>query len=166
MNIYNINFSRLIKQLLPIAVRQPVIIALIKVLINPVIYVYNQFINYRNISLYKLNHTSQVCYMEAMLNDEFDSIFRRIKIGNSDYKEPIWFYEPEQDLEVWLDVDDPVYFDEPEAFGRSVDFIVFVPDVLQPASPEALNALIVKMSGLINYYKLFSKNYEIQWVSI
>lgn len=166
MNIYNINFDRLIKLVCIRQLQKTIVLLFLGSFMLPVITVYLAFLEYRRQALYRLNHNSQVCYLEAALNDAFDINDRRIRIANVEYLEPVYFHEPEVNDVVYfpeIQDDDTVYFSEPTDFSGSIDFTVLVPMDLQPASIEALNAFIVKMKGIVDYYKLYSKTYDIVW---
>lgn len=135
--------------------------AFLMVLIKPVQQLHETFKSFRIESLYKVRHNSQIAYLENVLNDTYDSQLRRIRIANAVFKTPVYFYEPEENREVFFyePVDNqPVYFHNSDEFvGDGFDFYVFVPPDLEPL------ILLTQMKGLINYYKLYSKNYNIIW---
>ena len=112
-------------------------------------------------------HNSQIPYMEGAMNDNFDNALRRIRIVNVTFKEPIYFYEPEENKEVFhYEPEDnlPVYYrEENEFIGDGVDFIVMVPPDLRPLTEPAELSLLTQMKGQLEYYKLYSKNYQIKW---
>lgn len=170
MNIYNINWNVLVDNLLPISFRVPCIRAMLKSLAQPVSRIHIDMMAYRDRSLYRIRHNSQICYMEAMLNDLFDNSLRRIRIINVSFREPIYFYEPEEGREVLhYEVSDnkPVWYREIEDFaGEGVDFVVCVPPDLRPSSQAAEITLTTRMSGQVEYYKLYSKNYKIVWQQV
>jgi hypothetical protein len=167
-NVFNINWSDFIRLLLPIALRQPRLQAWLRVLINPIETLHASFRTFRDESLYKLRHNSQIAYLENVLNDAFDNQLRRIRIANAVFKTPVYFYEPEENKEVFFyepEDNQPVYFYEADDFaGDGFDFYVYVPPDIRPlaGSNEETN-LVVRMQGLINYYKLYAKNYQIIW---
>src|SRR5690606_12863694 len=119
-------------------------------------------------SMYRLNHNSQVCSLKAVLNDAFDTDLRRITIQNATIKEPLWFYEPGDEKPVYFyEVADesPVYFrSESEFMGGGSDFTVLVPLDLKPVSEVELNAYLIRMRALIDYYKLYCKAYTIEFI--
>jgi len=127
-----------------------------------------EFLEFRRQALYKVNHNSQICYLQAVLNDSFDNVQRRIIIRNAILREPLWFYEPEENKPVlfYEESDNkPVYFrEESEFIGDGADFLVLVPMDLKPTNAQEENALLIKMKAQIDYYKLFVKNYIILWV--
>lgn len=170
MNIYLINWSKFINDLLLIELRKPAIKAFLNALLKPIQSSHTDFLTYRKNVLYRLKHNSQIVYMEAVLNDAFDNTFRRIRIQNVAFRDPMFFYEPEENREVYFyNPEDmmPKFFYELEDFeGDGYDFVVCVPPVLRPNNLQDENALLIKMQGLIDYYKLYSKNYQIVWVQV
>jgi len=78
MSIFNIDYRSLINNILPVRRRRVIRMAWLNALIAPVIYNYNSFRTNRDKNLYYLTHTSQVCCMEAVLNDMFDPTLKRI----------------------------------------------------------------------------------------
>ena len=171
-NVYNISWSNFIILNLPVQLRKSRLIKLIEVFFKPLILLHSEFLVFRIQSLYKVNHNSQICYLQAVLNDSFDPQ-RGIKIENATLKEPLWFYEPEENAPVYFYEESdnkPVYFQEESDFaGDGVDFTVIVPTYLKITnlSDEENNrqneALFKQMQGQIDYYKLFVKNYKIVW---
>ncbi len=81
MGLFNINYDNLLSSLLPVRLRQPVQKAWLKALLaGSVLKLYNFFSISRSSNLYFLSHGSQVCFLEAALNDSFDNSSRRIYI--------------------------------------------------------------------------------------
>ena len=163
-NIYNIQWLTFVRLSLPIALRQSRLMAFLMVLIKPVQQLHETFKSFRIESLYKVRHNSQIAYLENVLNDAYDSQLRRIRIANAVFKTPLFFYEPEENKEVYFyqpEDNKPVYFHEGDEFeGEGFDFNVNVPPELESS------ILLTQMKGLINYYKLYSKNYLIIWEAI
>jgi hypothetical protein len=166
--IYNIDWDDFIIDNLPIEQRQPNAIKWLNVVFKPIVRLHLEFLDFREKSLYKVNHNSQICYLQAVLNDSFDNTQRRIRIKNAKIREPIWFYEPEEQKPVlfYEEKDNkPVYFREESDFmADGTDFTVVVPIDLKSVNTHELNAFVIKMSAQIDYYKLFVKNYNILWV--
>lgn len=165
MNIYNVNYPRYVTSLVPVPKREPITLAWLKCAVKPLIELQATFRAFRDSTAYKLAHTGQVCYLQAVLNDEFDPNLRRIRIGNVGYLEPVWFAHPEEHEEVWHDDQEPVWYDDTSSFINNVDFYVLVPVALQPTTPAGVLAFETRMTAFINYYKLYSKNFLIKWVS-
>ena len=169
-NVYQITWIRLIDDLLLISLRKEITRSWLRALLSPIRELHEQFLTYRKRALYRVRHNSQIASMEEVLNDNFDNFERRIRIVNVLFKEPVFFYEPEENREVFFyepDDEKPVYFYEAEDFeGEGVDFLVCVPPSMKPVTLVAETALLTRMRGQIDYYKLYSKNYAIVWEQV
>lgn len=167
-NVYNNDWNHFLISNLPFEERKPKTIKWLNVILKPIVRLHLEFLAFRNQALYKVNHNSQICYLQAVLNDSFDNIQRRIIIRNAVLREPLWFYEPEENKPVkfYEDSDNkPVYFrEEWELLGDGADFTVLVPIELKPNTIQEENAFLIKMRAQLDYYKLFVKNYIILWV--
>jgi hypothetical protein len=170
-NVFAINWDEFVRLLLPIALRQTRLQAWLRVLVKPIETLHASFRTFRDESLYKLRHNSQIAYLENVLNDAFDNELRRIRIANAVFKTPVYFYEPEEESEVFFyepQDNEPVYFYEAEDFaGDGYDFYIYVPPSIRPLAGSAAETnLVARMKGLVNYYKLYAKNYQIKWAVI
>lgn len=165
-NYYHINWLRLIKNLLPICLRKNFIVKWLRILVSPIVWLYELFKAYRLKCLYEAQHNCQIIYLEAILNDAFDSVQRRIRIKNAVFKQPIFFYDPLDERDVYFYSpanDQPVWLYYPEQFeGDGCDFYVFIPPDVE-LNESLRPALEIQISGLIDFYKLYSKNYRILW---
>lgn len=170
MKIYQINWGKFISDLLLIELRKPSLKAFLNAALKPIKNLHTAFLAFRLSALYRVQHNSQIVYMEAVLNDEFDNTFRRIRIQNVKFRDAMFFYEPEENKEVFFydptDMMPKFFYDEDDYAGNGVDFIVCVPPILKPDNVIDENAFLTKMHGLIDYYKLYAKNYIIQWVQV
>lgn len=164
-SFYILNFYRIARELMAEPFRYFELWDLFRCFLAPVETLYQDFLTWRADCLYRLGHNSQVCYLQAALNDRFDNTERRIYITNVEVQEPVWIYEPEDDKPVrFYEPEDemPVYFREDFEFeGGAYDFTVMVPIELHPATSEELQAYLVQMRALVDYYKLFCKEYNI-----
>ena len=164
---FNIEFKILVELLMPTFLRKRNHVKWLRVLVKPIATLKNQFLDFRAESLYKLNHNSQIIYLEKVLNDAFDAETRKIYINNAQINEPVWFYEIADNKPVFFyEIADnkPVYFrEESELVGDGIDFTVFVPIQLKPLQTQQLDDFLNQMRALIDYYKLYSKNYQIQF---
>ena len=167
-NVYNNDWSKFIISNLPFEERKPKTIKWLNVILKPIARLHIEFLAFRNQALYKVNHNSQICYLQAVLNDIFDNTQRRIIIRNAILREPLWFYEPEENKPVlfYEEIDGkPVYFrEESEFIGDGADFLVLVPIDLKPTNTQEEIAFLIRMRAQLDYYKLFVKNYKILWV--
>ena len=80
--MFNIDFSALLTNNLPMEWITSLRLIWLKVLINEIKLNYGKFLDYRTAGLYKLSFNSQVIYLEHILNDMFDNINRGIYIDN------------------------------------------------------------------------------------
>lgn len=127
----------------------------LRALTAPAWYVYGLFQKFRIDNLYYLNHTSQVVYLEAALNDRRDSVLRRITVVDGTDTTPPYLYRRDE-------LKPPLYIytrpeDEPKyiyARGESgVGFIVRIPSAVVYDDKE--------IRALIDLYKLPGMTYKI-----
>ena len=151
----NIDFDKLITWLLPSALRQPVFYAWLRALCAPVVSMYNELIVKRAADLYDLAHDSRVFSMEAVFNDKFDNISRRIYITDGFTKNRIYLYTRAENKPVYLNPNIPLY-NRGDYADTGLDFIVWVPSAISLSITD-----IIQLTGLVNKYKLASKRYAI-----
>jgi hypothetical protein len=133
-------------------------VAWLSVLLSEIQNLHAKFIDFSDDITYKLNHNSQVCYLESALNDEFDPSLRRIYIADAG-GELIQPLQRDTDLTpVVLGSDtagSPLTLQPDSGYtGGSYDFIVKLPYVFDQAT-------IYRLRSLVNYYKLAGKRYDI-----
>ena len=68
---YKIDLTRLVVQLLPPILRGKLLVALLKVLIGPLAYIYDRLLEHRDKVLGRLNVSANVIYLAKMLNEAF-----------------------------------------------------------------------------------------------
>lgn len=158
---FEIEYKTLINQLVRAKWRKPKRVAGLTALIIPIITLYNSFISYLLSKLYELSRTSQVVYIEAVLNDRWDNDFRRIEVVDYASQEAQSIYRKPEDKT-------PLYiYRKPEAITRyvyrnvevnaiSYDFVIKIPVSIVYDTEE--------LKALVNKYKLFGKAYIIQQV--
>ncbi len=101
MGIFNINYANLVSTLLPVRLRKPIQTAWLKALVSgSMLPLYNTFSSNRSNNLYFLSHCSQVCFLEATLNDNFDNTSRRIFISDMYIANQLYVY---LDIESYFD---------------------------------------------------------------
>ena len=151
--IYNINFTRLLINLLPTFLRQPVIFGILyaggRVLSSRT---YKDFMTARDEHNYKLNHNGQVCYLRAVLNDAFNGGFDILEVE----ERGDWLYAITEDgADILLAVVEngqkvPLVYNEALLNASQNSFIVSVPyDIYQTNLPA--------VAALVDKYKLISK---------
>lgn len=135
-------------------------ISFLKVLLRPIDELYYKWYNWRIDNIYKLDHTSQICYLRGSLNDKFDPIERRIYIGDGLFYETLYIFTEAEDKTVWLHTEAENETlglrTESETADTGLDFIVYVPE-------ELYNDAYI-MEGLkahIKFYKAGGKRFNI-----
>lgn len=152
-----INWNRLALILLPLRYRTGTVYGLFKSMIAGIVTAYNTLVDYDVKVKYKLAHTSQVWSIEAVLNDRFDVVLRRIKIVDAGGFDVTCLF-PDGDVRPVIlnsDTSEP-FLIHPDSsyFASSYDFIVVLPYFF----PEAD---IYELRALVNFYKLAGKRYDI-----
>jgi hypothetical protein len=162
--IYNIDFNRLIKWLVPPLLRNTITLNWLKALISPISWLYNNLLLYKSDVDYRIAITPQVCYLEKVLNDTFDNLSRRIVILDNPDKGIILIYMDESGLPLMThlegsghDSETPIIHDDSSFSGIS-DFIVSVP--VQLAITQAQE---YRMKSILNTNKLVGKQYKIMY---
>ncbi|NDV93530.1 hypothetical protein D0T84_01185 [Dysgonomonas sp. 521] len=89
-NYYNINYSRIGVLLLPTFLRQPIASAFIRAIMQPLDNMNDEFNEYRE-SL-DIGTYSQVCYLQGLINDNFDPLERRIRIRQAALDEDAFLF--------------------------------------------------------------------------
>lgn len=160
MALYDIDYDRLLWQLLPVRLRKSVTFSWLKCLIKPVKWLYDLFTTNRVYDLYVLAHNSQVAYMEAALNDTFDPAGRGIYIADGAVEDPLSVYLVPEDKPLWLGLiseigsttypDPEVLYTGGETTLLGISFIVMVPVVV------AFD--MARMKALVDFYRLAGRN--------
>lgn len=156
--MFDIDFNSVVVWLLPRKYRTLFNVAYLKALIAPIVTLYNKFLTYRTDTLYKLNHNSQVCYMEAVFNDAFDTSLRRIYISDAG-GEVVTLINRDTDGDALIinrdtDGDALLIHNDSAYFGGSYDFIINIPYQFSEAE-------LFRLKALANYYKLAGKRYDV-----
>ena len=152
--MYNVDFAKMINELLPEKLRQPLWLKWLAGLASPMIKVHNAFISNRNANLYKMAHNGQVFSLTKVLNGRFDTTGRRIYISDGFTKDRVYVYKRIEVKPIYLDT---IYIhNRADYVDTGVDFIVWVP-VAVFISPQDL----IEMEALVKLYKLASKRFKI-----
>ena len=168
MAFFGVDFTRVVRLVVPVRLRKAVLIGWLEALTAPVRYVQGLFDANRAANVYLLEHNSQVCRMEAVLNDAFDETDRRIfisdlyrdralyvalisEVGGTAYTSPV---------SLGIGSEAGAYFGCPTylyTIGESVysgyDFIVNVPSGLLSGIDLA------RLGALVERYKLPAKSW-------
>jgi len=162
MGFFDVDFDFNTRVYLAVRRSKTIMLAWLKALISPIKYVYNGFKANRANNLYFLSHDGQVCYMEAALNDTFDTL-RRIYITDGPYFDPEYIYTVPEEKPLALsrrsEIGTTTYpsprwlYTRAETYDDGVSFIVHV--------PSSLVFDVNRMKALINEYRLPGKTYTI-----
>lgn len=164
MSRYDTNLRKLGLLLLPTFLRRPLTAALLYSLLAPLRYLHVRLMLLRNETDYRIRHTGQVCYLRAVLNDEFDTAGRRITVTDYERFEVgghfIHLREDDEEVEIYARSElSPLIINRRGYVGVSdVDFSVNIPESLRGEIDEA------RLRGVVNKYKLVSKRYTINYV--
>lgn len=155
--IYNIVYSKLVQWLTPAMLRKPRMLAWIGICTSPINFLYRDLLRFRSLTLYRLGITPQVCFLEKLLNDQYDFIGRGIHIVDAAQTDPTYIFQDAEEKPVYMYTDAenlPVFmYTDGEAGDLKDDFIVIVPLSVTFNHNE--------MTSLINAYKLASKQFKI-----
>ena len=168
MGIFDINYDGLVVQLLPGRLRNSIMTAWINCLVSPVGWLFNLFTANRTNNLYMLAHDSQVCYLQAALNDVFDPVSRGIFIADGPFEDPLYLYLNPENKPLWLGLvseegattypDPEVLYTDSETFSLGICFIVKVPVAV--AAGAGYNVL--RLKALVDFYRLPGRtNYSV-----
>jgi hypothetical protein len=164
-NYYNLNYARIGVLLLPTFLRKPVAAAFIKAMLEPLDDINSTFTEYRE-SL-DTNTYSQVCYLQGLVNDNFDPLERRIRIRQAAPDEDSFLFRKRN-------IDKPVRLCKRSSAGfiprlmsrkgfigsENPDFEIVLPVGFALSENEE-----TYMRALVNQNKLASKTYIIQLIN-
>ncbi|WP_285470311.1 hypothetical protein [Weeksella virosa] len=147
---YNVNFNRLVILLLPTFWRKPRMTAFLQIAITPLIKIHDQFKRDRLADHYKIDHSWQKCYLQKVLNDQFDVSERRIRIVEGDLYDRKYIYTHGENKPLYLGV---VYIRPSTDYAdRGFDFTVDMGGV---------SADVYDIEALVRFYKLEGTRFNI-----
>ncbi|MRI64678.1 hypothetical protein EDM00_11880, partial [Ornithobacterium rhinotracheale] len=116
--------------------------------------------------IYKLEHTPQVCSLEAMLNDHFDTEQRRIRIGETLKADPFFIFAENENTPKFIDNENDIIYlnNYNENASTGSEFVVYLPfEVWDTQKTEvALGEYrYYRIEALLDFYKLAGKKYKI-----
>lgn len=148
---YKVDWDKLILLLLPTFLRKPMLFGYMRALVSPIASLHYNWEQMRAANLLKLSYNGQRCYLRKALNDRFDPDLRRIFIGEIPQLEENYIYQPEENLDYYLDT---MYLDlDYTEGGETVDFVVYVP-------ADVMNK-ITEIIATLEFYKLAGKLFKI-----
>ncbi len=155
-NLFLADIPTMAVQLMPTKWRKPIHIAWLKVLVYPFEKQLERLRTERKKNIYKLSHDSRVGRVEKVLNDRFDVVDRRIRIGEGNRINTLYLYTEAEAQQTYL----PKYvYTQQEIADRSTDFVVLVPLVINLPQTE-LDAL----RYLTKYYTGKDKLFKIELI--
>ena len=150
--MYNLNIDKLLVLLTPNFLRKPKMVAWLRALATPLNKLLYQFQQARTADLYNLAHNSQVCYLRKALDDEFDSLLRRIHIEDGKQNARIYIYPRSTNKPLYLGK--IFLYQRGSYIDGGVDFVVVL--------PRGLEYDKYKLEALVNFYKLAGKRWTIR----
>ena len=148
-----VNFDRLIELLMPTFLRQPIMFAYLNSIIKPLDSLYVD-------TLYKMQHTCQVIYLEKMLNEYFAVVgydsqnheATKVVFIDDAPKPPTKYIYLKQEIPP----KEYLYLRTQYLTGDvdHIDFIVHI--------PSSFVFVEDKLKAIIDYYKLAGKKYKIE----
>jgi hypothetical protein len=158
---YNVNYSLLALLLFPTFLRNKLITAFLSSFVRPLESLHGDFITYMNALTTRAN--AQVCYMQKLLNDEFDYYERRIRVRpaaiDTDYY-LLWKEEQNKPVMLSRESDEgftPYLLSKDGQIGaNNLDFEVVLPVFFYLSKDEER-----RMKTLIERNKLATKKYRI-----
>ena len=166
--IYDIDWFVFANLITPPFLRKLKHVDWIRTWLNPLEDLSFRFKKIREDAIYRVTHNGQTYSLENVLNDEYDNFDRRIFIEDSFFIEPLYVYPEEDDrpVVVYDETQEGVVYvyDEAAFVASEFDFVIHLPIDLQPAGEQDLNNFLIQLRGLVDFYKLASKRYEIKWI--
>ena len=158
---YNINYSLLIMLLTPVSLRNEAMSALLMSLMRPMDSLNSDFREYAQSRITQIN--AQVCFMQAMLNNEFDYYDRRIRIRTTEIDIDsylLWQESQNKPQMISKETSDnhvPYLLNRDSQIGANTpDFDIVFPVGYALTTTESRRVRI-----LVNRHKLASKKYQI-----
>jgi hypothetical protein len=162
MSKHDVNIKRLALLLLPTFWRVPLLAALAYAVVSPLAYLHARLARFRGETLYRLDHNGQVCYLRAVLNDQFDPVERRVTITETaGVASILMLYRREEEREQLVPARGAgALVVNRRGFGgvNAVDFWVNIPIALRDAID------VTRMGAIVSAYKLASKRFSINYV--
>ncbi len=164
-----IDFTRFVQQLLPPILRSKVMMALFRVLITPLRYLYDKFLSYKDGVSSRLNITANVQYIQKALNDSFYLTDNQIYIETPEEERiPSFYFQSEGQPANYFNMagETPFYLREADGNSSKETFIVFIPTFLctsldtEKDKYKGVNLQIIY--NQLNFYKPAGRSYRIE----
>lgn len=160
MTFYDIDWSLLIKRILPTQKRDTWHIDWLMSALKGIRNIYDDFITFKSDTLRILSYNSQKLLFEKAINDDVDPTLKRVYIDNAadDLEDSFCYYisENQEDAYCYQLAEEPFngrFTYRIIEYVFPVDFTVYVPTALTNATQ--------KIRAIVNFYKLAGKRYII-----
>jgi hypothetical protein len=158
---FDIDYEQYAALLAPVILRKPMMIAFLAALVKPVGELHALFLSYAGGISAKNN--AQVCYMQGLLNDEFDYYQRRIRVRTIDagfHVKMLWKGAESNGRDVIMlspdGTDSFLLLSEERASADGIDFEVVLPEMFYLSKKEE-----ERMRAIVNENKIASKRFII-----
>lgn len=142
--MYRIDWSRLVRDVVPAVLRRERLLAFLDALVSPVTDLHQRFRRVRYYIFEELPIGPEVCVLRYYLNQRFDYFARRIRILDGQAVDALRLYTEAEDQTIYL----PIHLS-----ARRVDFTVELPDELR--------GFETRVRALLDRHKLPTKTYRI-----
>lgn len=164
-----IDFTRFVQQLLPPILRSKVMMALFRVFIKPLRYLYDKFLAYKDGISSRLNITANVQYIQKALNDAFFLTDNQIYIETpEEERAPAFYFQSEgQPANYFYMVENkPFYLRSPDDVPQSETYIIFIPTFLctslDTSEDKYKGENLQIIYNILNNYKPAGRMYRIE----
>jgi len=151
--IYNVDMKRLVQLLLPTMLRRDSNSTLLNAAIKPLELLHEDFQTFRSDVNNKMSYNSQVFSIQKMLNDRFDNDERRIRIAQTDVRQPLMLYKREEKKPVVLGRK-TIY--RRDMIKSNISFTVTLPSSLQTFEN--------RIKSNVDFHKLTTTNYTLNYI--
>ncbi len=159
MQIYNVNFIRLMKMFTIIMLRTTVLFEeILKSCTVALTNVHTELMRFRNEVFAQMQYTPQICSLRKLLNDKYDRIQRRIYIIDGVERNYTMMYRTNENKPLMMSSGSY------ELINRRDN--VFLPDEFLVVIPTSLSMLENKVKTSLNQYKLVTKKYKIRYENL
>lgn len=162
-----IDFARFMRQLIPPVLRGKVVMALCRVLAEPICYVGRLLKTYRKGVDARLNITANVQYIQKALNDAFYLTDNQIYIETYEEENlPFFHFEREGLTRNFMSGNETYYMGAEDDAESAESFIVYIPTFLctslDETDDEYRGRNLQKVRNLLDYYKPAGRTYRIE----
>lgn len=155
-SIFEINMEQLAIDILPPEWIKPIHISWAKLIAQPYVLQLSKLKEQRTRNIYIMTHDSRVGRVQKVLNDHFDSIERRIKIGPGNIIDKLYLYTQQESKQTYLP--QSVYTDQ-EIAERNIDFTVIIPQGLNLPELD-----LTRLDYMVRFYTNKDKTFKIEIV--